>query len=69
MMPTEERDEVWMQDVDKRLGYAQALAVSCGFLHPGQPVVIVTGWRSGSGYTNTLRVIHYEGPAGGDKKE
>jgi pyruvate kinase len=49
-----------MKDVDKRLSFAQQLAVDSGFLSPGQPVVIVTGWRSGSGYTNTLRVTYYD---------
>ena len=62
----EAREDVWMKDVDKRLSFAQKLAVDCGFLAPGQPVVIVTGWRSGSGYTNTLRVIPYD-PEGDNK--
>ena len=59
MCITEDREEVWMRDVDRRVEFAQNLAVSCGFLQPKQSVVIVTGWRSGSGYTNTLRVIPY----------
>eukprot|EP00914_Ancora_sagittata_P029584 GHVO01058599.1.p1 GENE.GHVO01058599.1~~GHVO01058599.1.p1 ORF type:complete len:543 (+),score=83.15 GHVO01058599.1:148-1629(+) len=55
----EPREDVWMIDVENRVSFAQQLAVDGGFLAPGQPVVIVTGWRSGSGYTNTLRVIPF----------
>ncbi|VDP83778.1 unnamed protein product [Echinostoma caproni] len=30
------------------------------FLHPNSFVIIVTGWKAGSGSTNTLRVIRLE---------
>lgn len=28
-----------------------------GFLHSGDLVIVVTGWRPGSGYTNIMRVL------------
>jgi len=57
----DERAEVWSEDMDNRLDFAQKQAVQIGILKPHQSLVLVTGWRSGSGFTNTLRVITYEG--------
>jgi len=47
----------WTEDVDSRINYALDVGHDCQILKPGVLVVIVTGWRAGSGYTNTIRVV------------
>jgi len=48
----------WTEDVDGRINYALDVGHDCHILKPGALVVIVTGWRAGSGYTNTIRVVN-----------
>ena len=48
----------WTEDVDGRINYALEVGHECHILKPGTLVVIVTGWRAGSGYTNTIRVVN-----------
>ncbi|KAK7791837.1 hypothetical protein R5R35_001251 [Gryllus longicercus] len=48
----------WMRDVDTRVQYGLTFAQKKGFIKGGDPVVIVTGWRQGSGFTNTIRIVH-----------
>jgi len=47
----------WTEDVDCRINYALDIGHDCQILKSGALVVIVTGWRAGSGYTNTVRVV------------
>jgi len=47
----------WTEDVDSRINYALEVGHDCQILKSGALVVIVTGWRAGSGYTNTIRVV------------
>lgn len=62
----EPRLEFWAEDMDKRLYKGLSVGRARGMLETGDPVVIVTGWKSGSGYTNTMRLINVpetdEGP-------
>ncbi|XP_072385591.1 pyruvate kinase-like isoform X2 [Diabrotica undecimpunctata] len=53
-----DRQEDWLKDVDARLHYGIRFGKSRGFVRTGDPVVVVTGWKQGSGYTNTLRIIY-----------
>lgn len=50
----------WANDVDLRIQYA----IDCGkareFIKTGDAVVVVTGWRPGSGASNTMRVVYVE---------
>jgi pyruvate kinase len=47
----------WTVDVDRRIYMGINVGLNRGFINPGNPVVIVTGWKPGSGSTNTMRVI------------
>lgn len=50
----------WLKDVDARVQYGMEFGKERGFLKPGNPVVIVTGWKQGSGFTNTIRIVNVE---------
>ncbi|XP_014245362.1 pyruvate kinase-like isoform X2 [Cimex lectularius] len=47
----------WLKDIDSRIIYGLALGFHKGFLKGNDQVIVVTGWKKGSGYTNTMRVI------------
>ncbi|XP_038158876.1 pyruvate kinase PKM isoform X2 [Cyprinodon tularosa] len=49
--------DVWAEDVDMRVNFAQEMGKARGFFKEGDVVIILTGWRPGSGYTNTMRVV------------
>lgn len=50
----------WVKDVDVRVQYGLNFGKSRGFIKTGDSVIVVTGWRQGSGFTNTLRVVYVE---------
>ncbi|XP_043933443.1 pyruvate kinase PKM isoform X3 [Protopterus annectens] len=49
--------ESWAEDVDRRVNFAMDVAKARGFIKTGDVVIVLTGWRPGSGYTNTMRVL------------
>ncbi|CAH1252430.1 PKM [Branchiostoma lanceolatum] len=53
----DQRKDNWVDDVEARVTYCIEYAKSCPLqlLKVGDTVVIVTGWRPGSGFTNTMR--------------
>jgi pyruvate kinase len=53
----EDRHPDWPTDVDNRINYTINSAKERGFIHPGDLIVVVTGWKQGAGHTNTIRVI------------
>lgn len=54
----DERVTDWLKDVDLRVQYGLNFGKAIGFIRTGDPVVIVTGWKQGSGFTNTLRIVY-----------
>ncbi|XP_078541147.1 pyruvate kinase PKM isoform X2 [Lissotriton helveticus] len=50
-------DESWAEDVDRRVNFALDIGKARGFFKSGDVVIVLTGWRPGSGYTNTMRVV------------
>ena len=49
----------WMMDVETRIQKALDMATNNGWCKKGDSIVVVTGWRGGSGNTNTLRIIQF----------
>lgn len=46
-----------MKDVDLRINYGLSVGQKHGFIKPLDTVVLVTGWKKGSGHTNNMRII------------
>ncbi|XP_075464249.1 pyruvate kinase PKLR isoform X2 [Ascaphus truei] len=53
----EEQQEVWADDVDRRVQFGIEIGKVRGFLHKDDLVIILTGWRPGSGFTNIMQVV------------
>jgi len=51
-----EREPEWAQDIDARINYAVEVGKERGFIHKGDPLLVITGWRQGAGSTNTVRI-------------
>ena len=47
----------WMDDVDARVQYAIDFGKKSNFISVGDNVIVVTGWRQGSGSSNTVRIL------------
>lgn len=56
----QDRLEDWLKDVDARVNCGIVFGKGKGFIKSGDPVIVVTGWKQGSGFTNTLRVVTVE---------
>jgi pyruvate kinase len=52
-----EREPDWPTDIDARINYGMDIGKERGFIHSGDHIVIITGWRQGAGATNTIRLI------------
>ncbi|OXA56448.1 pyruvate kinase isoform X2 [Folsomia candida] len=53
--------EDWMLDVDSRVQFGVNFAKGRGMVKSGDPIIIVTGWQKGSGFTNTMRIVYANG--------
>jgi pyruvate kinase len=49
--------DVWQEDVDKRIQWAIDEGKEAGMLNTGDTVVVVQGWKGGSGNTSVIRVL------------
>lgn len=56
-LTTDSKDQVWADDVDARLHHGISMARRIGYINSGDMIVLVTGWTSGAGSTNTIRVV------------
>jgi len=57
VMYTKPANDVWAEDVDLRVSFAMEMGKHRKYFKSGDVVIVVTGWRPGSGYTNTMRVV------------
>lgn len=48
----------WTTDVDRRIYKGIDESMKRGFVKVGEPIIIITGWKPGSGSTNTMRIIN-----------
>ncbi|XP_053559243.1 pyruvate kinase PKLR isoform X2 [Bombina bombina] len=53
----EAQQDVWADDVDRRVQFGISIGKVRGFLRKEDIVIILTGWRPGSGYTNIMQVV------------
>lgn len=54
---TEAAQDDWLKDVDVRVQFGINHGKSRGFIKQGDSVIVVTGWKQGSGFTNTIRIV------------
>uniref|UniRef100_A0A8C5E3D8 Pyruvate kinase n=1 Tax=Gouania willdenowi TaxID=441366 RepID=A0A8C5E3D8_GOUWI len=54
---TKPANDVWAEDVDLRVNFALEVGKYRKFFKSGDVALVVTGWRPGAGYTNTMRVV------------
>uniref|UniRef100_A0A7N9AKC5 Pyruvate kinase n=1 Tax=Mastacembelus armatus TaxID=205130 RepID=A0A7N9AKC5_9TELE len=54
---TKPANDVWAEDVDQRVNFSLEVGKHRNFFKSGDVALVVTGWRPGSGYTNTMRVV------------
>ncbi|CAB3239430.1 unnamed protein product [Arctia plantaginis] len=49
---------VWANDLENRISFGVKWAMEKAFIRIGDPIVIICGWRPGTGFTNTMKVIY-----------
>lgn len=54
------READWLKDVDAHVQYGINFGKDRGFIKVGDPVIIITGWKQGAGFTNTFRLLYVE---------
>ncbi|XGW25838.1 hypothetical protein V3C99_006887 [Haemonchus contortus] len=51
------RESDWQADIDERIEFGIAAGKRHGIIWTGDPLVVVTGWHKGAGFTNTIRIL------------
>lgn len=49
--------DVWQGDVDSRIFQGILFGRKRGLVNPGDLLVVIQGWRQGSGFSNTIRIL------------
>ncbi|KAK9874544.1 hypothetical protein WA026_005385 [Henosepilachna vigintioctopunctata] len=47
----------WIEDVNNQVSFGMNYGIRNGFYTTGDLVIVVTSWREGKGYTNTMRIL------------
>ncbi|KAH8283511.1 hypothetical protein KR018_004634, partial [Drosophila ironensis] len=55
---TPEPDTDFASDVDARVQFALTCAKKAEMINDGDPIVIVSAWKDGGGFTNNIRVVY-----------
>jgi len=55
-----DRESDWLSDVDIRIRAAINFGKTNGVIKVGDAVIVITGWRKGSGATNTMRIVYVD---------
>jgi len=50
----------WLKDVDARVQYGINFGKTRGFIKTGDPIIVITGWKQGAGFTNTFRLMYVD---------
>lgn len=58
MLYSVEKGNDWLADLDNKAQAAISVGKSEGFIHAGDPVVIINGWKQGLNFTNTMRIVY-----------
>lgn len=53
----EERKADWRADIEERLQFGIEAGKKRGVIKEGDPLIVVTGWHQGAGFTNTIRIV------------
>ncbi|XP_045467713.1 pyruvate kinase-like isoform X2 [Harmonia axyridis] len=56
----EEQLDDWIQDVNARVEYGINYGKKVGFIRKGDSVIVITGWREGRGFTNSMRIMEVD---------
>lgn len=54
------KSEDWPRDVDNRIQAGIHLGKQLSVLNKDDVIIVVTGWKQGSGSTNTIRIVNVE---------
>jgi len=60
MFYPEGRADDWATDIDNRVQFAVDFGKKNRFINPGDNVIVITGWKQGSGSSNTCRILTVE---------
>lgn len=51
------KQDNWHIDVENRVRFGMEHGKNLKCLHKGDPIIVITGWKEGTGQTNTMRIM------------